>query len=64
MAQSKTLYRNTDNKVIAGVCSGLADYFKADVNLVRIVAVILGITGPGLIAYLVGMIVIPEKPKG
>ena len=30
MKTGKTLYRNTDNKRIAGVCSGLADYFGAD----------------------------------
>jgi phage shock protein PspC (stress-responsive transcriptional regulator) len=48
----KRLYRRTDEKVIAGVASGLADYFEIDPVLVRIGFVILAIAGgAGIIAY-------------
>ena len=35
-ATKKRLHRNTNNKVIGGVCSGLADYFDVDATLVRV----------------------------
>lgn len=59
----KKLQRNQQDKMIAGVCSGLADYFDLDVTWVRIafvVAVILGASG--LLAYLVLWIAVPKKP--
>ncbi len=59
----KKLQRSQQDKMIAGVCSGLADYFDLDVTWVRIafvVAVILGASG--LLAYLVLWIAVPRKP--
>lgn len=60
--QGKRLYRNKSSAKLAGVCSGLADYFEIDVNLIRvlfILAVILG--GGGFIVYLLLWIIIPEN---
>jgi len=37
MDSSKKIYRSEKNKVIAGVCAGLAEYFNVDVTLVRLV---------------------------
>ncbi len=68
----KRLYRNPDNKVLGGVCSGLAAYSNLDVTLVRIIFVILffGFSAIGLfhvgggsfmvIAYIVMWLIIPE----
>jgi len=59
----KKLQRSQQDKMIAGVCSGLSDYFDLDVTWVRIafvVAVILGASG--LLAYLVLWIAVPRKP--
>ncbi len=60
----KKLYRNTQNKMIAGVCSGVADYFSVDSTVVRL-GVVVGtiITGffPGVLLYLLAMFIIPEK---
>lgn len=68
----KRLYRNPDNKVLGGVCSGLAAYFKLDTTLVRILFVILFIgfsffgmfhVGGGgfmLFAYILLWILVPE----
>lgn len=62
---SRKLYRSEDNKVIGGVCGGVGDYLDIDPTLVRIVTVILffatGI-GPILLAYIVGLIIMPKRP--
>ena len=58
----KRLYRNTRSKMIAGVCSGLADYFSIDPVLVRLVFVILALhSGVGIIAYIILWIVAPVR---
>jgi len=59
----KVLVRPRDNRIIAGVCAGLADYTGMDVNLLRvIVALVTLITvGTGVLAYVIAWIVIPEE---
>lgn len=55
------LYRNADDKIIGGVCSGLANYFNIDPAIMRIIFVLLFFTGPGFIIYVILWIVIPAK---
>lgn len=65
MAETKRLYRSTDNKMIAGVCAGIAEYFGWDPTLVRVGFVLLSMGSvffPGILAYLVMMVVVPERP--
>lgn len=60
----KRLYRNEQEKVIGGVCAGIADYFELDPVLIRAIYILaMFITGviPLLIAYLVLWIIIPIK---
>jgi phage shock protein PspC (stress-responsive transcriptional regulator) len=59
------LYRLTSNKRIAGVCSGLARYFDADVTLVRllVVAATLCSGGLGLLAYIAAWIIMPRESQ-
>ncbi|MGH9117075.1 MAG: PspC domain-containing protein [Acidimicrobiales bacterium] len=58
----RRLVRRRDGKILAGVCAGLADYFDVDVNLVRIVTVVLGVaTGILLPAYLLAWLIVPEE---
>ena len=59
----KRLYRNTKNKAIAGVCSGIANYFEVDPLLVRLMWVFLTLisVGAGVLAYIIAWIVIPKK---
>lgn len=59
----KKLYRSTTNKTIAGVCAGLAEYLNIDPTIVRVIWALVGLTGGGLIAYLVCALIIPEKPS-
>lgn len=59
----KKLYRNTSNKMLAGVCSGIGDYFSIDPTLVRLGWVAFSLLGGcGILAYIVALFIIPEKP--
>lgn len=61
---NKRLYRSKDNVLVAGVCSGLANYFNHDPVLWRLGFVIfLLLTGlmPGLLIYLIAVIVMPVE---
>ena len=59
----KKLYRSDKDKKIAGVCGGIGEYFNIDPTLVRLGAVLLGVFGCGLVAYVVAAIIMPEAPK-
>ena len=59
----RRLYRLTYDKQIGGVCAGIAKYLDLDVTLVRVLTLVITIfTGclPGIIAYLLAMIVMPK----
>jgi phage shock protein C len=63
---TKRVYRDQETAVVAGVLSGLAEYFKQDPVVFRLVAIILLIlTGvfPGVLFYLVAWAIVPRKPK-
>ena len=60
---SKKLYRSRDDRMIAGVCGGLADYFNVDSSLIRLgVLFIFLFQGIGLIAYIIAWLVMSEEP--
>ena len=57
----KKLYRNETDCKIAGICSGIAEYFEIDPVIVRL-GFLLGLfMGGGLIVYLIGWVIIPLK---
>ena len=61
----KRLTRSRKDRVIAGVCGGLGEYLGVDAVIIRIAAIVLLFAGgAGLLAYLVGWLVIPEAPVG
>jgi phage shock protein C len=61
--EPKRFYRNTIDKKIAGVASGLADYFDIDPLLVRLIFVIIAFAGGGgVLIYIILWIVTPERP--
>lgn len=65
MSNGKKLVRKTNDKMIAGVAAGAADYFNMDVTLVRVLFVITTIFGGfGLVAYIVMWILVPEEGSG
>ena len=57
----KRLFKSKTNKMICGVCGGVGEYFNIDPTLVRIGTVLLACFGPGLIAYIICAIVVPEN---
>lgn len=60
----KKLYRIEEGKKIAGVCGGVAEYFKIDPTLVRLGWTFVALWGgAGLIAYIVAAIIMPPKSE-
>ncbi|HOO22845.1 MAG TPA: PspC domain-containing protein [Clostridia bacterium] len=57
----KKLYKTRENKKICGVCNGLAEYLEIDVSLVRLLWVLWGCFGVGIIAYFAAAIILPYK---
>jgi len=62
----RKLYRSRRERMISGVCGGIAEYFEVDPTLARLVAVVLTLVsfGGAAIAYIVMTIVVPEEPVG
>jgi len=64
---NERLYRSRDDRIIAGVCGGLADRFDADPSLVRLAcAAVWLVTGivPVTVLYILAVIIVPEGPGG
>ena len=58
----KKLHKSNSQKMICGVCGGIAEYFGIDVTIVRLIAVVLGVTGgSGLLLYFLAAIIMPEE---
>lgn len=61
--KEKKLYKDQSNKMICGVCAGIAKYFGIDPTIVRLAVVVLSLlTGVGLIAYIIAALIIPNDP--
>jgi phage shock protein C len=61
---AKKLYRSSKQRMIAGVCGGLAEYFDMDVNIMRLLFVaisLLSVLVPMVIFYILAWIIVPEK---
>ena len=57
----KKLYRSKTDSKIAGICSGIGDYFEIDTVIIRLLFLAGFFLGGGLIVYIIGWIVIPLK---
>lgn len=61
---NKRLYKSNANKMVDGVCGGIAEYFDIDPTLVRLGWVLFcAMGGSGLLAYIIAAIVIPRNPS-
>ncbi|ADU27698.1 PspC domain-containing protein [Ethanoligenens harbinense] len=59
----KRLYRSRTQRMLAGVCGGIAEYFNIDPTLIRLGWVIFAcMGGTGVLAYIIAAIVIPLSP--
>jgi phage shock protein C len=64
--ENKKLYRSRTNRMIFGVCGGVAEFFAIDPTIVRLVFVVGALLGFGsfILIYLVMFFVVPEEPLG
>ena len=61
MDERKRLYKSRNNKMICGVCAGIADYFTMDPSIGRVLWAVLALAaGTGVLAYIACAIILPE----
>jgi phage shock protein C len=61
----RRLYRSSKNRIVAGVCGGIAEYLNVDPTLIRLGFVLLTIaSGSGILLYLILAIIVPKAPAG
>ena len=66
MATARPLHRSRRNRVIAGVCGGLADWLGWDPTLVRVLYVVVSVFSaafPGILVYIVLWLVMPQAER-
>ena len=56
----KKLYKS-NNRMICGVCAGIAEYLGIDPTVVRLLWAALGLTGTGILLYLIAALGMPEN---
>ncbi|MEM4634178.1 MAG: PspC domain-containing protein [Candidatus Anstonellaceae archaeon] len=54
------LYKSTKNKILGGVCGGIAEHYGWDPTMVRVAFVLLTLFGPGLLLYILLWLVLPK----
>ena len=60
---NKRLYKSNENKIVDGVCGGIAEYFGIDPTVVRLAWVLFCVLGgSGILAYILAAIVMPRRP--
>lgn len=63
---AKRLYRSVSQKMLGGVCGGLAEYFDVDVSIIRLLCVGLTLVTalfPMTFFYIIAWIVVPQQPQ-
>jgi phage shock protein C len=59
----KKLYKSNQNKMIDGVCGGIAEYFGIDPTVVRLIWALFSLMGgSGILAYIIAAVIIPRSP--
>lgn len=58
----KKIYRSSQDRVIAGLCGGLGEYFNSDPKLFRWLFISFALCGLGFVTYIIGWIMIPKRP--
>lgn len=60
---NKRLYKSRNDKMLGGVCGGIAEYFDIDPTLVRLGWVLFcALGGSGFLAYIIAAVLIPREP--
>lgn len=59
---NKKLYKSNSNRMLAGVCGGIAEFFDIDATIIRVLWVIFGLAaGSGILAYILCAFIIPSE---
>ena len=61
--EPKKLYRSNSNKMVCGVCQGIAEYINLDPTIVRLLWVMFSIFGVGILVYIAAAIIMPVKDE-
>lgn len=61
--EHKKLYRSRTNRMVCGVCGGIAEYFNIDPTIVRLALILVSCFGwgSGIIAYFIAAVVVPDE---
>jgi len=59
---AKRIYRSNKDRMLGGVCGGLGEYFDVDPTIIRLIAVVVALSGAGILAYIIAWIIIPDQP--
>lgn len=60
--EPRRLYRSRDERMIGGVCGGLGEYLNTDPTIIRVLFVIIALSGAGIFLYLAMWLIVPEEP--
>lgn len=60
---TKKIYRSESDRMIAGICGGIGEYFDIDPTLVRIIFAFILLSGSGFILYIILWVVIPSQSQ-
>jgi phage shock protein C len=64
MEEPRKLYRSRSQRMLGGVCGGLAEYFNVDATLIRVLFLVLAVFGgTGLVIYVVMWLIVPDVSK-
>lgn len=63
MDPNKKLYRTSNNKMLAGVCGGIGEYFNIDPTVIRLLWAVLACSSTGIFIYILAAIIIPLEPQ-
>lgn len=63
MDPNKKLYRSSNNKMLAGVCGGIGEYFNIDPTVIRLLWAVLACSSTGIFIYILAAIIIPLEPQ-
>ena len=62
-SEIRRLYRSREDRMVGGVCGGIAEHLSVDPTLIRLLYVLFALTGgSGVLAYIIMLVIIPEKP--
>lgn len=60
--EPKKLYKSSSNKILCGVCAGLAEYLNLDISIIRLITAFICLCGgTGVVLYIIAALILPER---